>query len=179
LLACDFFTLETIRLQTLYVFFFIEGGTRRLHIAEVNAHPTQAWVSQQARQFVWNVPEQKHKFTHLIWDNDGKYGAAFDAVFASAGIEVVHTPVRAPRANASAERWVRSVREECLDRLIILNAAHLKDVLHEYEQFFNTARPHQGIGQKIPDPPAPSITSGAVKRRDRLGGVLRDYYRAA
>jgi putative transposase len=94
-------------------------------------------------------------------------------------MEVVHTPVRAPRANASAERWVRSVREECLDRLIILNAAHLKEVLREDEHFFNTARPHQGIGQKIPDRPPERSISGIVKRRDRLGGVLHDYYRAA
>ncbi|WP_343422601.1 integrase core domain-containing protein [Candidatus Flexifilum breve] len=89
------------------------------------------------------------------------------------------TPFRAPRANAVAERWVRSVREECLDRLIILNTAHLKYVLHEYESFFNTARPHQGIGQMIPDPASESSSSGMVKRRDLLGGVLHDYYRAA
>ena len=178
-MACDFFTVETVRLQTLYVFFFIEVGTRRIHIAEVTAHPTQVWVIQQARQLVWNLEEQQQKFTHLIRDNDGKYGAAFDAVFASEGIEVVHTPVRAPRANAYAERWVRSVREECLDRLIVLNAAHLKYVLHEYEHFFNTARSHQGIGQKIPDSPPERSISRTVKRRDRLGGVLHDYYRAA
>jgi hypothetical protein len=99
LLACDFFTVETIGLQTLYVFFFIEVGTRRAHIAYGTAHPTQMWVIQQAPQFVWNLPEQQQRFTHLIRDNDGKYSAAFDAVFASEGIEVVHTPVRAPRAN--------------------------------------------------------------------------------
>jgi formylglycine-generating enzyme required for sulfatase activity len=121
LLACDFFTVETVRLQTLYVFFFIELGTRRIHMADVTAHQTPAWVIQQARQFVWNLPEQKHKFTHLIRDNDGKYSAALDAVFASEGIEVVHTPVRAPRANAYAERWVRSVREECYE---VTNAAY-------------------------------------------------------
>jgi putative transposase len=136
-------------------------------------------VTQQARQLVWSLPEQKQNFTHLIRDNDGKYGAAFDAVLASEGIEVVHTPVRAPRANAYAERWVRSVREECLDQLIVVNEAHLKAVLREYEHFFNTARPHQGIGQKIPDPPPESSISGKVKRRDLLGGVLHDYYRAA
>ncbi|MBK8021947.1 MAG: DDE-type integrase/transposase/recombinase [Chloroflexi bacterium] len=163
LLACDFFTVETIRLQTLSVFFFIEVGTRRVHIADVTTHPTQAWVIQQARQFVWNLPEQEERFTHLIRDNDGKYGRAFDALFASEGIEVVHTPVRAPRANAYAERWVRSVREECLDRVIILNPA----------------RPHQGIGQKIPDPPLQVSNGGRVRRRDLLGGVLHDYYRAA
>ena len=100
-------------------------------------------------------------------------------MFASEGIEVVHTPVRAPRANADAERWVRSVREECLDLLIILNTAHLKYALHEYEHFFNTARPHQGIGQKIPDPPLEVSSGGRVRRRDLLGGVLHDYYRAA
>jgi hypothetical protein len=179
LLACDCFTVETIRLQTLYVFFFIEIGTRRVHVAGVTPHPTQTWVIQQARQFVWNLQEQKQRYTHLIRDNDGKYSAAFDAAFASEGIEVIYTPVRAPRANAYAERWVRSVREECLDRLIILNQTHLKYVLHEYEHYFNSARPHQGIGQKIPDPPSDLSTSGAVKRRDVLGGLLHDYYRAA
>jgi len=101
LLACDFFTVETVRLQTLYVLSFIEVGTRRIHIADVTAHPTQSWVIQQWRQLVWNLEEQKQKFTHLIRDNDGKYGVAFDAGFASEGIEVVHTPVRAPCANAA------------------------------------------------------------------------------
>jgi putative transposase len=159
--------------------FFIEVGTRRVHLADVTGHPTQAWVTQQARQFVWNLPTQKQRFTHLIRDNDGKYGAAFDAVFASEGIEVVHTPVRAPRANAYAERWVRSVREECLDQVIFLNPVHLKYVLRQYERFFNTARPHQGLGQKIPDPPPEGSISGTVNRRDLLGGVLHGYYRAA
>ncbi len=179
LLACDFFTVETIRLQTVYVFFFIEVGTRSVHIADVTAHPTQAWVTQQARQFAWKLQTQKCSFTHLIRDNDGKYGAAFDAVFASEGIEVVRTPFRAPRANAYAERWVRSVREECLDRVIILNQAHLKYVLRDYAHYFNTMRPHQGIAQKIPDPPVTVSTGGLVKRRDLLGGVLHDYYRTA
>ena len=149
-MACDFFTVETIRLQTLYVFFFIEVGTRHIHIADVTSHPTRAWVTQQARQFIWTLQTQEQRFTHLIRDNDGKYGAAFDAIFTSEGLEVVRTPVRAPRANAYAERWVRSVREECLDQLLILNETHLRYVLHEYECFFNTARPHQGIGQGFP-----------------------------
>ncbi len=93
LLACDFFTVETIRLQTLYVFFFIEVGTRRAHLAGITAHPTQAWVSQQARQIVWNLQTQQQTFTHVIRDNDGKYGTVFDAVFASEGIETVHTKI--------------------------------------------------------------------------------------
>ncbi len=152
LLACDFFTIETIRLQTLYVFFFIKVGTGRVHIADITAYATQSWMSQQVRQIVWNLQMQQQMFTHVIRDNDGKYSTIFDVVFASEGIETVHTPIRAPQANAYAERWVRSVREECLDLPIILNTAHLKYVLHEYEGFFNTAQPHQGIGQKIPDP---------------------------
>lgn len=179
LLACDFFTVETIRLQTLYVFFFIEVGTRHVHIAGITSHPSQPWLTQQARQLFWDLGEQHRTFTHLIRDNDGKYSATFDAVFASEGVEIVRTPFRAPRANAYAERWVRSVREECLDQLLILNQTHLRSVLREYEHYFNTARPHQGIGQKIPDPPLDRSLTGIVKRRDLLGGVLHDYYRAA
>jgi transposase InsO family protein len=105
-----------------------------VHIAGITAHPTRAWITQQARQLVWNLQVHHQTFTHLTRDNDGKYSPAFDAVFTSEGIEIVHTPVRAPRANAYAERWVRSVREECLDQLLILNQAHLKDVLHECQQ---------------------------------------------
>ena len=122
------------------------------------------------------MPEQKQRFTHLIRDNDGKYGAAFDAVFASEGIEVVHTPVRAPRANAYAERWVRSVRQECLDQLLILNQRHLAHVLKEYIHYYNTARPHQGLAQQ---PPIPLLRPrcGTIHCRDVLGGILHDYYR--
>ena len=179
LLACDFFTVETIRLQTLFVFFFIEVGTRRVHIAGVTGHPTQTWVSQQARQLVWTLRASDRIITHLIRDNDGKHSSTFDAVLASEGIEIVRTPYRAPRANAYAERWVRSVREECLDQLLILNQTHLRYVLREYESYFNTARPHQGLRQKIPDLPVATSTTGRIKRRERLGGVLHDYYRVA
>ena len=116
---------------------------------------------------------------HLIHDNDGKYSIGFDVVFKSQGIEVVRTPFRASRANAFAERWVRSVREECLDRIIILNQRHLTYTLRAYEQYFNQARPHQGIQQHIPCPPPIRSTTGKVERRDLLGGVIHDYYRAA
>jgi putative transposase len=100
-------------------------------------------------------------------------------VFASAGVEVVHTPFWALRANAYAERWVRSVREACLDQVIIFNQKHLAYVLREYEHYFNTARPHQGLYQQIPCPPVPRRTAGKVERRDILGGIIHDYYRAA
>ena len=179
LLACDFFTVETIGLQTLYVLFFIEVGTRRVHVVGTTPHPSQRWVTQQARQLMWKLEGEGRAFTHLIRDNDGKYSPGFDTVFESEGIEVVHTPFRAPRANAYAERWVRSVREECLERIIILNQAHLVYALRAYEQYFNEARPHQGIQQHIPYPPTIRSTTGRVKRRDMLGGVLHDYYRAA
>jgi len=179
LLACDFFTIETIRLQTLYVFFFLEIGTRRVHISGITAQPTQRWVAQQTRQLMWDLDAEERRFTHVLRDNDGKYGAVFDAVFESEGIELVRTPLRTPRANAYAERWVRSVREECLDRVIILDQRHLAYILREYAQYFNTARPHQGIAQQIPCPPVGQSRSGRVARRDLPGGVLHDYYRAA
>jgi len=106
-------------------------------------------------------------------------GAAFDAGFASEGIEGVRTPFRAPRANAYAERWVRSVREECLEQVIVLNQSHLAYILREYERYFNLARPHQGIDQQIPCPPAKLFTQGRVDRRTLLAGIIHDYYRAA
>ena len=111
---------------------------------------------------------------NIVQDSTG-----FDAVFESESVEVIHTPFRAPRANAYAERWVRSVREECLDRIITLNQAHLAYTLRAYEQYFNGARPHQGIRQRFPCPAMTHSTSGMVERRDLLGGVLHDYYRAA
>ena len=128
---------------------------------------------------MWNLEAEGRSFTHLIHDNDGKYSTGFDTVFESQGIEVVYTPFRAPRANAYAERWVRSVREECLDRVILLNQAHLAYTLRTYEQYFNEARPHQGIQQRIPYPPTTHSTTGKVERRDLLGGVIHDYFRAA
>jgi putative transposase len=154
-------------------------GTRRVHVLGITAQPTQRWVVQQARQLVWDRDAEERRFTHVLRDNDGKYGAVFDAVFESEGLEVVRTPFRAPRANAYAERWVRSVRDECLYRVIILDHRHLAYILREYAQSFNTARPHQGITQQIPCPPVGQSRFGRVTRRDLLGGVLYDYYRAA
>jgi putative transposase len=143
--ANNIFTVETIALQTLYVLFFIEVGTRRVHVMGTTPHPSQRWVTQQARQLLWKLDAKGRSFTHLIHDNDGKYNTGFDVVFESQGVEVVRTPFRAPRANAYAERWVRSVREECLDRIIILNQAHLSYPLRTYEQYFTNERPSQGL----------------------------------
>jgi len=178
LLACDFFTVETLFLQTLYVFFFIEIGTRRVHFAGSTAHPTTAWVTQQARQLVWTVEECKPPLRFLIHDRDSKFTSSFDAVFVSEYFKIIRTPFRAPNANAYAERWVRSVREECLDKLLILNEAHLRHVMRDDVDYYNTARPHQGIGQQTPVPQPARKQAGAIHCRNVLG-IINDYYRNA
>jgi transposase InsO family protein len=178
-LACDFFTVETLRLQTLYVLFFIEIGTRRIHLADCTLHPTAAWVAQQARQLVWKLQDQGQVVRFLLHDRDAKFSASFDAVVASEGIKIILTPYRSPNANAVAERWVRSVREECLDHVLIINERHLDRVLTEYSQYYNQARPHQGIEQQIPESANQQPGQGPVHKRDVLGGLLHDYYREA
>ena len=115
----------------------------------------------------------------LIRDNDKKFTESFDTVFRSQGIDVIPTPFRAPNANAYAERWIRSVREECLDKLLIINQTHLRRVMLEYIEFFNTARLHQGIDQQIPVPTIDRETTGPVRCRKLLGGIIHDYYRDA
>jgi putative transposase len=179
LLACDFFTVETLFLQTLYVLVFVEIGTRRVHFAGCTAHPDNAWVTQQARQVMWELEDREPGIRFLIRDNDKKFTDAFDTVFRSEGIDVIPTPYRAPNANAYAERWIRSVREECLDKLLIINQAHLRRVMREYMAVFNTARPHQGLDQRIPVPMIDLEHTGPVRSRAVLGGIIHDYYRDA
>lgn len=196
MLACDFFTVETIRLHTLYVLVFIELGTRRVHLAGCTVHPTSAWVTQQARNIAWDlqdirpigelrqvreVRDGQAPIRFLIHDRDSKFTLSLDTVFVSEGVEIIRTPYRAPNANAFAERWVRTVREECLDHLLILSERHLRRVLSEYVQYYNHRRPHQGIGQRIPVIPIslsenPTSLSAPVHRRDVLGGIIHDYY---
>jgi transposase InsO family protein len=177
-LACDFLTVETLTLQTLYVLFFIEHGTRRVYLAGCTAHPDAAWVTQQARQMTWELHDRVVPMRYLIHDHDTKFTGLFDTVFESEGIEIVDIPFAAPNANAHAERWVRSAREECLDRVIILNERHLRRVLTEYIAYYNTRRPHQGIDQDSPLGLAVS-TEGPIRYRKVLGGIIRDYYREA
>ena len=167
LLACGFFTIDTLFLQTLYVLIFIEICRRRIHFAGCPAQPDNAWITQQARQVMWKLDEREPAIHFLIRDNDKKFSHAFDTVFRSEGIHVIRIPQHAPDANAYAERWIRSVREECLDKLPIINQAHLRSVMREYVTFFNTARPHQGIDQQIPVPPPSlfmSIRTGLIGR---------------
>jgi transposase InsO family protein len=179
LLAGDFFTVGTLCLKTVYVLCFLEVGTRRVHLAGCTTHPTAAWVTQQARHLGWQFQEGSLPARVLIHDRDATFAASFDTVFAAEGVEVVRTPYRAPRANAHAERWVRSVRQECLDRLLILGEAHLRRVLAAYVAHYNRARPHQGLDQQTPVPHDRPAQRGPVRRREVLGGLLHEYYREA
>jgi putative transposase len=187
MIACDFLTVETVRLQTLFVLFFIELGTRRVHLAGCTAHPTSAWVTQQARNLTWKMEDlgdrdRELPIRFLIHDRDAKFTSSFNTVFESECIETILTPYRSPKANAFAERWVRSAREECLDHLLIVSESHLRRVLTEYVGYYNSARPHQGIGQRMPVPSLVTEkrvdTGDAVHHRDVLGGIIYDYYRA-
>jgi len=182
MLAVDFFTIDTISFQRLYVLFFIELDSRRVHLAGCTANPTGAWVTQQARQIAWTLQEQQAQFRFLIRDRDAKFTRSFDAVFTSEGIRVVKTPVRAPKANAFAERFVGTVRRECLDWLLILNRRHLEHVLRVFVDHYNTRRPHRSLELIPPEPidrHQPASSSRDVKRRDRLGGLIHEYRYAA
>jgi putative transposase len=168
--------------RRLYVLFFIEHGTRRVHLAGITAHPTGEWVTQQARNQMMNLEDHADGFKFFIRDRDAKFTAAFDAVLADAGVRIIKTPVRAPRANAIAERWISSARRECLDRMLITGERHLRLVLSEYVEHYNVHRPHRALCQ---GPPAgrehPPITGPNVRvlRRDRLGGLIHEYSQVA
>jgi putative transposase len=180
-LACDFLTVETVGLTRLYVFFVIELDHRRVHLAGITAHPTGAWVTQAARNLLMDLDECTDRFRFLIRDRDGKFAAAFDHVFAAAGIDVLKTPPQAPKANAYAQRWVRTVRTECLDWVLIWNRRHLERVLTDYLRHYNTARPHRGIDLDVPVAPAANAgprteTVGHIERVDVLGGLIHEYH---
>jgi putative transposase len=181
-LAVDFFTVDTVLLKRLYVLFVIEVATRRVHVLGVTLRPVGEWVAQQARNLLVDLGERVTRCQFLIRDRDTKFTAVFDAVFAAEGIKVLTTPVRAPRANAYAERWVGTVRRELLDRILILGRRHLRSVLAEYTDHYNVHRPHRALGQAPPlgpDEPAVFVPAGRVVRRGRLGGLIHEYSQVA
>jgi len=159
------------------VLFFIELGTRRVRLAGCTTHSNATWLTQQARQLIWDLEAEHQEKAFLIRDNDQKFPSACDTVFTSQGLQIVTIPYRAPRANAFAERWVRSVRQECLDQILIANEHHLRRVLQEYVEFYNQARPHQGLDQQFPISDPERSTEGPIHSRNVLGGILHDYYR--
>ena len=182
ILACDFFHLDTITLHRLYAFFVIEHATRRVHLLGVTAHPTGAWLTQQARNLLMDLDDAGRRFRFLVRDRDAKFTAAFDAAFAAMDIRIIRTPVRAPRANAIAERFVGSIRRELLDRILIINQRDASVVLRQYERHYNSHRPHRALGQAAPLRPLPHRRTTEihdVRRRDRLGGLLHEYRQVA
>jgi putative transposase len=182
IVECDFFTVDTIWLRRLYVFFFIELERWRVHIAGVTAHPNGAWATQQARKLLTTLNAEGRRPQIVIRDRDVKLTKAFDAFLRSEGVTVIRTPIAAPKAKAHAERWVGSARRECLDRILILSRSHLERVLREYVAHHNTHRPHRALEQRPPIPkPIPHTppNEARVRRRDRLGGLLHEYELAA
>jgi putative transposase len=179
MIACDFFTVDTISLRRFYVLFFIELDSRRVHLAGCTTNPTGGWVAQQARNLSFSGLLERMRF--LIHDRDSKFSAAFDEVFRSEGLKVIHTPIRAPQANAYAERFVRSVRAECLDWLLIVGRRHLEHVLRSYTIHYNRERPHRGLALLTPEPADATDppTVETIERRDRLGGLIHEYRCAA
>ena len=153
-----------------------------MHILGVTAHPTAAWLTQQARNLLMDLDDAGRRFRFLIRDRDAKFTTAFDAVFTAIDIRIIKTPVRAPRANAIAERFVGTIRRELLDRLLIINQRHATAVLRQYERHYNDHRPHRTLGQAAPQRPLPEHTTTdlqRVRRRDRLGGLIHEYQQVA
>jgi putative transposase len=188
ILECDFLTVDTLFLKRFYVLFFIELATRRVRLAGITTNPDGRWVTQQARNLLMQLDDEDVRPLFLVRDRDSKFTRAFDEVFRSEGIRVIKAPVRAPNARAHAERWVGSVRRECLDRLLIVGRRHLEHVLTSYIRHFNEHRPHRSLKQRPPlAPPMASdqqqvaevVDLDRVRRRDLLGGLIHEYQFAA
>jgi putative transposase len=185
--ACDFFTQDVwtgFGKVTVYVFFFIHIGTRRVHLAGVTCNPNGPWTEQQCRNFVGDLADRGEPISYLIRDGDGKFTAAFDEIIRSEGGKVKHLPPESPNLNAFAERFVQTIRNECLDHFMIFGERHLDHVVKEYAAFYNSVRPHQGIENRpIGVIPFPGGTgppnTGQVHCEIRLGGLLQHYHRKA
>ena len=186
ILAVDFLHVDAVLLKRLYVLVFIEHGTRRMYLGGVTAHPTGEWTVQQARNLALDLGERFEDFRLLIRDRGSNFTASFDAVFQAAGTTILQTAVQAPRMNATCERLVGTLRRELLDRMLILGEAHPRAVLTEYQEHYNSGRPYQGIGQRVPDAEhhPPRITAGdfharQIRRKPVRSGLINEYVRAA
>ena len=181
ILACDFLHVDTVLLQRVYVLFVMEIQTRAVHILGVTAHPTGAWTAQQARNLLMDLGERASGFRFLIRDRDSKFTDAFDGVFCGNGTRVIKTPVQSPRANSYAERFVGTLRRECLDHVLILGEWHLRSILTEYARHYNCHCPHQGLRQEPPQRQSIKTTDITVRieRRQVLGGLISEYRRVA
>ena len=181
ILACDFLHADTVFLTRLYIFFVMEIQTRQVHILGVTEHPTGAWTAQQARNLLMDLGERAGRFKFLIRDRDSKFTAAFDEVFAGNGMRTIKTPVRSPRANSFAERYVGTLRRECLNHLLIYGERHLRQILAEYSRHYNKHRPHQSREQRPPlhEPDQTIDVTARIERRQVLHGLISEYSRAA
>ena len=186
ILAVDFLHADTMLLNRLYVLVFIEHGTRRMHLGGVTAHPTREWTVQQARNLALTLDERFEDIRFLIRDRGSNFTTSFDAVFQATGARILRTAVQAPRMNATRERLVGTLRRELLDRVLILGEAHLRAVLTGYQAHYNTARPHQGIAQRVPDDerdthPATvtDVDTRQIRRKPVLNGLINEYVHAA
>ena len=180
ILACDFLHVDTVFLKRLYVLFVMEIQTRRVHILGVTAHPTGPWTTQQARNLLMDLGERAARYRFLIRDRDSKFTTAFDDVFTGNGARIIKTPVRSPRANSLAERYVGTLRRECLDHLLIHSEQHLRRILTEYSRHYNEHRPHQSREQRPPryEPSQPIDMTARIKRRHVVHGLINEYRRA-
>jgi putative transposase len=181
ILSCGFLHVDTVFLKRLYVFFVMEIETRRVHTLGVTAHPTGAWTAQQARNLLMNLGDGAGRFRFMIRDRDSKFTAAFDDVLCGNGMRIIKTPVRSPRANSYAERYVGTLRRECLDYLLIQGERHLRQVLAEYARHYNEHRPHQAREQKPPlhEPGQAIDMTARIERRQAVQGLISEYRRTA
>ncbi|MCA1708957.1 MAG: integrase core domain-containing protein [Actinobacteria bacterium] len=182
MLACDFFHVDcAVTLQRIYVFFVLEVPSRSVHLMGATTNPDSRWTTQQVRNLVMDLGDRVTQFRFLVRDRAGQFTASFDAVLADVGIQAVWIPPRCPRANCFAERFVRTLRAEVTDRMLIFSQRHLRAVLTEYVRHYNGRRPHRARDLRPPRPTHPVIdlSHERITRRPVLGGLINEYERAA